>query len=277
MTLLLLLPTAGLQVRLFILQHDCGHGSFFQAKWANDLVGRMLTIFTLTPYQQWRKHHAVHHATSGDLDRRGYGDIHMLTVREYNERTPWRKLVYRVYRHPLVIFGIAPLFYFGVYQRLPLEPRSWKKERWSIFWTNIVMAVALVAMWWFVGFTGLLLVHLPVSFIASSVGVWLFYVQHQFAPSYWQRNGNWDYFNAGIEGSSYYHLPKVLQWFTANIGLHHIHHVDSRIPNYRLQECFDENPQFQRVHHLTLWQSLSCASLKLWDEDLGEMVGFPKE
>jgi omega-6 fatty acid desaturase (delta-12 desaturase) len=202
----------------------------------------------------------------------------MLTVREYNERTAFQKLVYRVYRHPLVLFGIAPLFYFGVYQRLMLEPPSWKKERWSVFWTNIVIVLGIAAMWWFVGLTGLLLVHLPISLVASSAGVWLFYVQHQFAPSYWQRNEEWDYFDAGIEGSSYYQLPKVLQWFTANIGLHHIHHVDSRIPNYRLQQCYDENPQFQRIHHLTLWQSLSCASLKLWDEDKGEMVaGFPQD
>ncbi len=233
LSLVFVLPAAGLMVRIFILQHDCGHGSFFASRWANDLVGRALTVFTLTPYQQWRKHHAIHHATSGDLDRRGHGDIRMLTVKEYCALSPLQRLVYRVHRHPIVLFGIAPLLYFGLFQRLIIDPPSWRKERWSTFLTNISIAVSAVVMWWIFGWS-FLAVHLPISIVAASAGVWLFYVQHQFDPSYWQRNEEWDHFAAGVDGSSYYELPKILQWFTANIGLHHIHHVDSKIPNYRL-------------------------------------------
>jgi len=275
LTLLLIVPTAGFLVRLFILAHDCGHGSFFQSRLANDLVGFMLGVLTLTPYYRWRKHHAIHHATSGNLDRRGHGDIHTLTVREYAQLSPWQQWAYRVFRHPLVLFGISPLLYFVIMQRMIFEPPAWKKERRSVHLTNLAILVQFLGMWWLVGLAPLLLVHLPVAWLASSVGVWLFYVQHQYETTYWQYQDRWEYVPACLEGSSYYQLPKVLQWLTANIGLHHIHHLDSHIPNYRLQECFDENPDLQTAHRLTIGESLACVKLKLWDEDTARMVGFP--
>jgi omega-6 fatty acid desaturase (delta-12 desaturase) len=277
LTLLFALPTAGFLVRLFILQHDCGHGSFFKSKTANDALGCALSVLTLTPYYRWRKNHAVHHATSGDLDRRGYGDVHMLTVGEYKKLSSLKRLVYRVHRHPVILFGIAPFLYFVVFQRLAFyEPRTWTKERANVYWTNLALLAGLVVMAWLIGLKQFLLVHVPVVAIASSAGVWIFYVQHHFEFAYWRRHDRWDYFDAGTAGSSYYQLPALLQWFTANIGLHHIHHLDSRIPNYHLQKCFDENPALQRVHRLTFLQSFSCPSLKLWDEEKAEMVGFPK-
>jgi omega-6 fatty acid desaturase (delta-12 desaturase) len=275
-TLALAAPCAALLVRLFILQHDCGHGSFFASKRANDIVGSLLGVLTMTPHYRWRKTHAIHHATNGDLDRRGNGDVLMLTVREYLALSPIRRFVYRVNRHPLVLFGIAPFFYFTVWQRFVYEPRAWRKERASVLWTDLAILVCGLVLWRVVGLERLLLIHLPVVALASSAGVWLFYVQHQFDPSYWERHDQWDYFAAGIEGSSYYQLPRPLQWVTASIGLHHIHHIDSQIPNYRLQECLDQHPELQNVQHLTLWESLSCAALKLWDEDQSRMVGFPR-
>jgi acyl-lipid omega-6 desaturase (Delta-12 desaturase) len=277
LTLLLAIPAAGFLVRLFILQHDCGHGSFFSSKRINDLVGCALSVLTLTPYFRWRKTHAVHHATSGDLDRRGSGDVHMLTVNEYRKLSSFRRFVYRVHRHPIVLFGIAPILYFGVAQRFAFfEPHLWRKERLNVYCTNLALLMGSLTMAWLVGLNAFLLVHLPTVTLAASAGVWLFYVQHHFDPAYWQRHEKWNYFEAGADGSSYYELPAVLQWFTANIGLHHIHHLDSQIPNYHLQKCFDENPAFQRVNRLTFWESLSCASLKLWDEEKSELVGFSK-
>lgn len=275
--LLLAFPAAGFLVRLFILQHDCGHGSFLKSKRANDVLGCALSALTLTPYYRWRKHHAVHHATSGDLDRRGCGDVHMLTVGEYRALSTLKQLFYRVHRHPLVLFGIGPFVYFVVLQRFAFyDPRSWKKERANVYWTNLALAMGVVVMARLIGLQQFLMIQVPIMAIAASAGVWLFYVQHHFDPTYWQRHADWDYFDSAIEGSSYYQLPAVLQWLTANIGLHHIHHLDSRIPNYRLPKCFDENPALQRAHRLTLWKSLSCASLKLWDEERAVMVGFPE-
>jgi len=278
LTLLLAVPAAGFLVRLFILQHDCGHGSFFKSKVANDALGRALSVLTLTPYGRWRKNHAVHHATSGDLDRRGRGDVHMLTVDEYRKLSTFKRLIYRVHRHPLVLFGIGPFVYFAIYQRFAYyEPRAWRKERGSVYLTNLALVVGLLVMSWLIGLKPFLLIHLPIMVIASSAGVWLFYVQHHFEPAYWQRHGNWDYFDAGAEGSSYYALPAWLDWFTANIGLHHIHHLDSQIPNYHLRRCFNDNPTLQRVNRITLWQSLSCATLTLWDEEKAEMVRFSRK
>jgi omega-6 fatty acid desaturase (delta-12 desaturase) len=275
LTLLLSVPTAGLMVRLFILQHDCGHGAFFKSKRLNDVIGFALGVLVLTPYGCWRRFHALHHATAGDLDRRGFGDVHMITVEEYLKLTRLKRFVYRLWRNPVIQFGILPLLHFAVMQRLTYGiPHSWKRERASVYWTNaLVFAVGLFTVW-LVGPWQFFLVHAPVMFLASSAGVWLFFVQHNFETAYWQRHDHWEFELAGIEGSSYYELPRGLQWLTANIGFHHIHHLDSRIPNYRLQECFDQNSEFQHVHRLTLWQSLSCVSLKLFDEEQGRMVGF---
>jgi acyl-lipid omega-6 desaturase (Delta-12 desaturase) len=275
LTLLLSVPTAGFLVRLFILQHDCGHGSFFKSKRVNDTVGFLLGVLVMTPYATWRRQHALHHATSGDLDRRGSGDVNTITVAEYQALTPMKRLGYRIYRNPLFFFGIGPILYFAVLQRFTATvPASWHKERAGIHATNLAVLASFLAVGWLVGYRDFLLVHLPVTILGSSAGAWLFYVQHNFERTYWQRHDRWNFETAATTGSSYYELPRGLQWLTANIGFHHIHHLDSRIPNYRLQECFEKNPEFQQANRITLRQSLSCASLKLWDEDAGQMVGF---
>jgi acyl-lipid omega-6 desaturase (Delta-12 desaturase) len=275
LTLALAVPAAGFLVRLFILQHDCGHGSFFKSKRANDALGRLLSVLTFTPYDRWRKNHAIHHATSGDLDRRGCGDVLMLTVREYRALSALKRWQYRLHRHPLVLFGIGPFLYFVIFQRFTFyDAGMTTKERTGIYWTNLGLVAAGALMTWLVGFKVLLLIHLPILILAASAGSWLFYVQHHFEDTYWRRHDRWNYFDAGLAGSSYYKLPRLLSWFTADIGLHHIHHLDSRIPNYRLQACYDENPALQRVFRLGLRESLACASLRLWDEERSEMVGL---
>jgi omega-6 fatty acid desaturase (delta-12 desaturase) len=277
LVLVLAIPTAGFLVRLFILQHDCGHGSFFKSKAMNDAVGRALSVLTLTPYDRWRKNHAIHHATSGDLDRRGCGDVHMLTVSEYRKLSFFQRLVYRIHRHPLVLFGIGPFVYFVIAQRfVVLEPWLSKKERLGVYATDLAILAVAALMSWLVGVGTFLLIHIPVLAVAATTGAWLFYVQHHFEESYWRRHDRWNYFDAGMEGSSYYELPAILRWITADIGLHHVHHLDSQIPNYRLQESFNENPALQRVSRLKFWESLSCASLKLWDEEQSAMVRIPK-
>ena len=273
-TLLLAVPAAGFLVRLFIIQHDCGHGSLFRSRFANDLTGRILGVFTLTPYDYWRRTHAVHHATSGNLDRRGVGDISTLTVREYLALSRWRRLVYRLYRHPLVLFGIGPIYLFILKHRLPLDMPLRSGVWRNLFATNagIVALIAVLAV--LVGPLALLKLHLPIVLLAASAGIWLFHVQHQFEESYWQRDPTWSFHQAALQGSSYYRLPRLLQWFTASIGLHHIHHLCSRIPNYRLQQCLDENPELHQVRRLTLLQSLQCARLSLWSEEAGRMIRF---
>jgi omega-6 fatty acid desaturase (delta-12 desaturase) len=274
-TLLLALPAAGFLVRLFIIQHDCGHGSFFRSRAANNTLGFVLGILTLTPYAYWRKAHAIHHATSGNLDHRGFGDISTLTVKEYLALTRWRRLRYRLYRNPLILFGLGPFYEFILRQRFPLGlPRSWRREWASILWTNLALLAVVAMMWKTVGIQAFLAVQLPISLLAGSSGVWLFYIQHQFEDTYWEKDDAWSFHAAGIKGSSYYDLPGMLHWFTGNIGVHHVHHLSSRIPNYRLRQCFRENPELQQVTRLTLWGSLKCARLKLWDEERGKLVGF---
>jgi omega-6 fatty acid desaturase (delta-12 desaturase) len=275
LTLLLAVPAAGFLVRLFIIQHDCGHGAFFRSSRASNALGFVLGVLTLTPYDYWRKVHAIHHATSGNLERRGFGDIDTLTVREYAARGRWPRLQYRLYRNPLVLFGVGPAFQFLIKHRLPtLVPRSWKRERRSILWTNVALAGTVTAMALVMGLKAFLMVQLPITLLASSLGVWLFYIQHQFRETYWAHEAEWDYVAAGMRGSSYCALPPVLQWMTGNIGIHHVHHLDSRIPNYRLQQCMDENPALQQVTRLTIWYGLKCIFLKLWDEERSTLVGY---
>ena len=273
-TLLLAVPAAGFLVRLFIIQHDCGHGSLFRSRLANDLTGRILGVFTLTPYDYWRRTHAAHHATSGNLDRRGVGDISTLTVREYLALSRWRRLVYRLYRHPLVLFGIGPIYLFILKHRLPLDMPLRSGVWRNLFATNAGIAALIAVLAILVGPLALLKLQLPIVLLAASAGIWLFHVQHQFEDSYWQRDPAWSFHQAALRGSSYYRLPRLLQWFTASIGLHHIHHLCSRIPNYRLQECLDENPELHEVRRLTLLQSLRCARLSLWSEESGRMIRF---
>jgi acyl-lipid omega-6 desaturase (Delta-12 desaturase) len=275
LTLLLAIPTGGFLVRLFALQHDCGHGSLFKRRWLNDAVGRVIGVVTLTPYDYWRRAHASHHATSGNLDRRGIGDITTLTVLEYDALSPRRKLAYRFYRHPLVLFGVGPVYLFILKHRLPLDLPWLQRRQWfSVLGTNVALACLLTAMALLIGPIDFLKIQLPLVLLGSSAGVWLFFVQHQYETAYWRRSGRWDFRQAALFGSSYYSLPKLLQWMTASIGLHHVHHLSSRIPNYRLQECLDRTPELKVAARLTMIQSLACATLSLWDEQAGKMIRF---
>jgi omega-6 fatty acid desaturase (delta-12 desaturase) len=274
-TLALAIPAAGLLVRLFIIQHDCGHGSFFARQRLNNALGFVIGILTLTPYGYWRRTHAIHHATSGDLDRRDLGDITTLTVDEYLTRSRYRRLLYRLYRSPLVLFGLGPAYLFLIRHRFPTDlPRSWKREWQSVLMTNLGIAGLVVFTSWTIGVSAFLKVQLPITLLAGTLGVWLFYIQHQFEDTYWRRQPSWDYREASVKGSSYYDLPAIINWFTGNIGVHHVHHLCSRIPNYRLHKCLQENPDLQDVTRLTLVDSLRCVRFKLWDEESRQLVGF---
>lgn len=275
LTLLAAIPAAMMVVRLFMLQHDCGHGSFFRSTRVNAIVGSILGVITLVPYTYWRKTHAIHHATSGDLDGRDLGDIDTLTVREYLSRSRFQRLKYRLYRHPLTLLVVGPAWQFILKHRLPLDiPRNWKREWASVHWTNLGLIAVATLMCWLVGWRTFLMVQLPITLIAGAIGVYLFYVQHQYEDTYWRYREKWNYYAAGLEGASHLRMPKFLQWCTANIGLHHIHHVSSRIPNYRLQQCFDDHPVLQQVTTLSLPASVRTLWLTLWDEDGGRLVRF---
>ncbi len=271
-----LAPVAGfLLVRLFIVQHDCGHGSFFSSTRANDLTGFWLGVLTLTPYRYWKRTHAIHHATSGDLDRRTYGDIITLTVAEYRARPAWRRLAYRLYRNPVVMFVVGPTYQFVLKHRLPLDaPLSWTREWVGVMSTNLAVAAAVVGVGELVGWRTFLLVHLPILVAGLPIGIWMFYVQHQFEDTYWARSASWDYYAAALAGSSFYDIGPVLHWLTGNIGYHHIHHLASRIPFYRLADCYREVAELHQARRVTLRASVGCLRLKLWDEERGRMVGW---
>jgi omega-6 fatty acid desaturase (delta-12 desaturase) len=274
-TLLLALPAAGFLVRLFIIQHDCGHGSYFRSRRANDIVGRVLGVITLTPYDYWKRAHATHHAMSGNLDGRGVSDIDTLTVKEYRALTRWRRLVYRLFRHPLVLFGLGPGYLFVITHRLPLELPLLRTGLWrGVMATNVAITGLLVALAVLIGPIALTMIHLPLVLLGSATGVWMFFVQHQFEDTYWERGENWDFVQAALRGSSYYRLPGVLQWMTGHIGLHHVHHLSSKVPNYRLQECLDRIPELKCVQPITMLGSLGCARLALWDEDSRKLISF---
>jgi len=274
-SLMIAIPTAGMLVRLFILQHDCGHGAMFASRSANRLVGVLLSGATLTPFQCWRRQHAQHHARNGQLDHRGRGDVTMLTLQEYSASTKWERWGYRLYRHPLILFGIGPILYFGLLQRLPWRiPATWKRERLSIHGTNLLLAILFSGAACALGPVTFLKLHLPVLTLAASAGSWLFFVQHQFNPTYWQRDEEWHYRRAAMEGSSFLDLPWPLRWLTANIGYHHIHHLDSRIPNYALAACHAAHAEVQTAERLTLAAAIRCMGLRLWDEASQELITF---
>ncbi|HET7059311.1 MAG TPA: fatty acid desaturase, partial [Nitrospiraceae bacterium] len=265
--LLLAVPAAGFLVRLFMIQHDCGHGSFFRHRLLNDWIGRVIGVLTLTPYDFWRRAHALHHASSGNLDRRGIGDIDMLTVDEFLAMSRGHRLLYRLYRHPIVMFGIGPAYLFILRHRLPMGLMRSGWQPWvSAMATNVAIATLVATMIWLIGADLFLLVQLPITLLAASIGVWLFYVQHQFEDTFWAHDEGWDFCEAGLHGSSHYDLPSVLRWFTANIGVHHVHHLCSRIPYYRLPQVLRDHPQLAAVGRLTLFQSLCCVRKVLWDE-----------
>lgn len=273
--LLLSLPAAAFYLRLFIIQHDCSHGSFFRSARANRWLGVGLGIITLFPFAYWKKTHAVHHATSGNLDKRVLGDIRTFTVREYAARSAWIRFCYRFYRSMPVMLGLGPFFQFVVKHRLPIGmPWSWKKEWRSVAVNNLVLLALGAVLGSWLGWSTLFVVHLPVVLIAGALGVWLFYVQHSFEQGYWARSEQWNARRAAIDGSSFYDLPAVMRWITCNIGYHHIHHLSPRIPNYHLRAAH-EATALTEVRRLDLRTSLACARMKLWDEELGRMVGFP--
>jgi omega-6 fatty acid desaturase (delta-12 desaturase) len=275
LSLLLILPAAGFFLRLFIIQHDCGHGSFFRNRRANDWLGRVIGVLTLTPYDYWRRTHALHHAGAGNLERRGIGDINTLTVAEYRARSFRGRLGYRLYRNPFVMFGIGPVYIFMLEQRLPIDLMRAGWIPWaSTMVTNLAIVAMVGGLMWLVGPGTFLLVHLPIALIAGSVGVWLFFVQHQFEDTSWDRNTAWNMQEAALHGSSHYDLPAVLRWFTANIGMHHIHHLCSRIPYYRLPRVLRDHPELGAVGRLTLWQSFRCVRFVLWDETARRLVSF---
>ena len=273
LALALTIPASGFLLRTFILFHDCAHGSFFGSKRANLWFGRLFALLVYQPFSNWRHNHAVHHGTAGDLERRGTGDVLTLTVEEYEAR-PWRgRLAYRLFRNPLVMFGLGPVW------SLMFGPRLWKssmrpRQIRSVIITNVALAVALFAFFWFVGFEAWLLTQLPAAILAGTAGVWLFYVQHQFEDAYWESADEWSYADAALRGSSYLKLPKVLQFFTGNIGLHHVHHLSTKVPNYNLQLAHDENEIFHDVPVLTFWDGIKAVRLKLWDGEGGRMIGW---
>lgn len=273
LTLALVIPAAGFLVRIFILFHDCGHGSFFKSTVANRRVGFFLGVLVFTPSESWWHAHAVHHATAGNLDKRGIGDIMTMTVQEYQQASFWKRLGYRFFRNPLVMLGLGPFLSFLIGPRIP-APSSSKADRRSILLTDLAILIVFVGMSLLIGVKEYLIIQIPVMWLAGAAGIWMFYVQHQFEYAYWVRSGDWDYTRAALEGASFYRLPRIFQWFTGNIGFHHIHHLSPRIPNYYLEKCFTENPALKPPFIIGLRDALKTFSLRLWDEQSKRMVGF---
>ena len=273
--MILVVPAAGFLLRLFMLQHDCGHGSFFGRRRLDDWTGRVIGVLTLTPYDYWRRAHAEHHASAGNLDERGVGDITTLTVREYAALTHWGRLGYRLYRHPLVMFGIGPAWLFLFKQRLPFGMMKSGAMPWiSTMATNVAIVALAALLAWAVGLVPFLLIPLPIVLLAGSAGVWLFYVQHQFEDTHWSKPPEWTFQHAAMHGASHYDLPRPLRWITGNIGMHHIHHLSSRVPFYRLPEVLRDNPELAELGRITIKDSLGCVKLILWDEASQRLVSL---
>jgi len=262
-----------LLVRVFIIFHDCGHGSFFKSRAANDAVGFIAGILTFTPYYHWRWEHAIHHGSAGHLDKRGTGDVWTMTVQEYLESSRWKRFAYRLARNPLILFAIAPIFLFLIRQRFP-SPKASRRERHSVYMMNLAILGMAIALSWTFGIGTYLLIQVIVLLVAGGAGVWLFYVQHQFEGVYWERGEDWSFAAAALQGSSFYKLPRILQWFSGNIGFHHIHHLSPRIPNYNLEKCHQADLLFQQVKPTTLFSSLKSFTFRLWDEPQKRLVSF---
>jgi omega-6 fatty acid desaturase (delta-12 desaturase) len=273
LTLALAVFAAGFMIRIFIIHHDSGHGSFFKSRQANRIIGYITGIITLTAFEQWRHDHAVHHATAGNLDRRGVGDVSTWTIEEYQNASTWKRLGYRLMRNPLVLFTIGPPIVFIIGHRF-FTKGAGKDEKRSVILTNIILAVLIAIACIAIGWKAFVMVQLPIWWLGTVTGVWLFYVQHQFEGVYWRRHKDWNYLDSSMKGASFYKLPKILNWFTGNIGYHHIHHLSPRIPNYRLAACHDENPILQAVPTLTIQQSLKSLRLRVYDEASQQLVGW---
>lgn len=273
LTLLFAVPAAGFLIRIFIIFHDCCHRSFFKSRAANEIVGTITGILTCCPYDQWRHTHSVHHATSGNLSKRGVGDIWTLTVDEYEASPRWRKLLYRVYRNPFMMFGIGPIYIFLVDYRFNRK-RASGKERWNTYITNAGMAALAALLCWAIGWEAFLLVHGPIFWLSGMAGIWLFYVQHQFEDTYYEQEAEWSYVQAAVQGSSFYKLPKLLHWITGNIGFHHVHHLSPRVPNYHLEQVHHAVPLLQQVNGVTLRGSLQALRFRVWNERGKAFISF---
>ncbi len=275
LTLILSVLAAGFVARLFIIQHDCGHYSFFKTRRANDITGWLISNITIIPYFYWRKQHAIHHATTGNLDKRGHGDMTLYTVNEYLALPKLDRIRYRIYRNPYMFMILGPALLMLFFNRIVRDrTHTTRGERFNVHLSNILIVVLYGLLGWVFGFKTVALIFIPIHWLSSAAGVWLFYVQHQFDPAYWKRGANWSYDKAALYGSSYLKLPKLLQWFTGNIGFHHIHHLKISVPNYRLQRAFESSPDFQNVHTLTFWSSFKTMFLSLWDEEKERLITF---
>lgn len=273
LTLPLLALIAGFMVRTFIICHDCCHGSFFKSRRANDIVGTLTGILTLVPYRQWKYSHSVHHATSSNLDKRGTGDMWLMTVEEYAVASWLRRLAYRLYRHPLVMFGLGPISVFLIEYRFNRRGAN-RKERFNTYLTNVGIVSLYTVLCWAVGWQAFLMIQAPAFFLSGLLGIWLFYVQHQFEDSYFEKEEQWSYVQAAVEGSSFYKLPRVLQWITGNIGYHHVHHLSPKVPNYRLEQAHNATPPLQKATTITLAISLKSLRYRLWDEKNKSFLSF---
>jgi omega-6 fatty acid desaturase (delta-12 desaturase) len=274
LTLAISLCNAAFLLRLFAIQHDCGHSSFFKDRVLSDWVGRVLGVVTLTPYDVWRRAHSIHHSSAGNLGRRGIGDIDTLTVAEYKSLSRYKQFCYRLYRHPVVLFGLGPGYLFFLQNRLPLGLMAHARYWVSAMGTNVAIIGALLTIWYFGGLLPILLIFVPSTLLAATAGVWLFYVQHQFETTHWEDDSNWDLHDAALQGSSHYVLPSVLQWLSANIGIHHIHHLYSRIPFYRLPEVLRDHASLAEINRMTVRESFSNARRHLWDENSKKLLSF---
>jgi len=265
--------SGALLVRIFIIFHDCTHGSYFSSRRANAFVGFIAGTLTFSPYKHWRWEHAIHHGSAGNLDRRGTGDVWTMTVQEYMSASRSRRLHYRLVRNPIILFVIAPWFVFVIKQRFA-SANAQRPHRRSVWWMNVTLLFTTILLSWIFGVVSYLVIQSIAMAVAGAAGLWLFYVQHQFKGVYWERNDKWDYTAAALRGSSYYKLPKALQWISGNIGFHHIHHLSPRIPNYNLQKCHESDPRFAAVTSISLWSSLQSLKFRFWDEQSRELVGY---